>query len=377
MRWRCWKPYGTVGTSLLRCQRYHRVPRMMGERVHRCLVLAPALTVWLTATVAAQQDTVILRSGNPVVGEVKSLRRGSLSFDTDEMDVVKIDWDDIAFVRSASFFEVTLSRGAQYFGSLAGADTAMLLVVGVDRTDTLAFHDVVRIGPIEKGFFARTNGFVDLGTNLARANRLASLLVKGRFTYRGPEWGFDVNAESYWQRQESVGQAGDTTTQTTKRNSGSLGINRSVGARWVLIGTGQVEQNQELELDRRLLGTLGGGYQVIRNQGVEWYVGAGGTINHERYTGEEPATTGEFLAVTGFDAFDVGDIDLYTTVTTYSTPAGGGRFRVDIDARIAWEIFSDFTVGLNVTERFDSRPPSETAAKRDYQYSLSIGWSWS
>ena len=161
-------------------------------------MLAPALTVWLTATVAAQQDTVILRSGNPVVGEVKSLRRGSLSFDTDEMDVVKIDWDDIAFVRSASFFEVTLSRGAQYFGSLAGADTAMLLVVGVDRTDTLAFHDVVEIGPIEKGFFARTNGFVDLGTNLARANRLASLLVKGRFTYRGPEWGFDVNAESYW-----------------------------------------------------------------------------------------------------------------------------------------------------------------------------------
>jgi hypothetical protein len=345
-----------------------------GLTVVVALVLSATL---VTPASAQQQDTVILRSGNPVIGEVQSLKRGSLSFDTEEMDVVEIDWDDIAFVRSASYFEVTLSSGALYFGSLAGADTARLVVVGVDRSDTLAFQDVVAIGSIEQGFFARTNGFIDVGTNLARANRLASVLVKGRFTYRGPWWGFDVSGESYWQRQESVSEANDTTTQTTKRNAFGLSVNRSLGARWVIVGSGQLEQNQELELDRRLLGSFGGGYQIIRNHGVEWYVGAGGTVNDERYTDEEPNTTAELQVITGFDAFDVGDVDLYTKVTTYSSPADGGRFRMDVDARIAWEIFSDFTIGLNVTERFDSKPPSATAAKRDYQYALSIGWSWS
>ena len=97
----------------------------------------------------------------------------------------------------------------------------------------------------------------------------------------------------------------------------------------------------------------------------------------ERFTDEEPNTSAEAQLLTGFDAFDVGDVDIYTKITTYSNPLDGGRFRMDIDARIAWEIFSDFTVGLNVTERFDSNPPSATAAKRDYQYALSIGWSWS
>ncbi len=341
------------------------------------LVFVSVLAVVLSTPVRAQPDTVILRSRNPVVGEVEYLKRGSLAFDTDEMDLVNIDWDDIAFVRSASFYEVILSSGARYFGSLSGADTGVLVVVGVGRSDTLAYRDVVEIASIEQGFFARTNGFIDLGTNLARANRLASLLVKGRFNYRGPKWGFDVTGESYWQRQESVGAAGDTTTQTTERNSAALSVNRRFGARWAIVGSGQIEQNQELELDRRLLGTLGGGFQLIRNQGIEWYVGAGGTINDERFTDEEPNTTAEAQVLTGFDAFDVGDVDIYTKVTTYSNPLGGGRFRMDIDARIAWEIFGDFTIGLNVTERFDSSPPSATAAKRDYQYALSVGWSWS
>ena len=39
--------------------------------------------------------------------------------------------------------------------------------------------------------------------------------------------------------------------------------------------------------------------------------------------------------------------------------------------------FDDFTIGLNVTESYDSRPPSEAATKRDFQYAFSIGWSWS
>jgi hypothetical protein len=340
-------------------------------------ILSAALLL-LAAPLSAQvQDTVILRSGNPVIGEVQSLHRGALSFDTDEMDVVKIDWEDIAFVWSASFFEVRLSSGARLFGSLAGAETAMLVVAGAERSDTLAFQDIVGIREIEPGFFARTAGFVDVGTNLARANRLASLLVKGRFLYRGPKWGFEVNGESYWQRQESVGQAGDTTTQTTSRNSTSVGVSRLLGGRWALLGSGQAEQNQELELDRRLLGVLGAGYQIIRSQGVEWCVAAGGTINDEQYTDEERSTTGEIQLQTGFDAFDIGDVDVYANITTYTNPTDGGRFRVNLDARIAWEIFSDFTVGLNVTERFDSQPPSTTAAKRDYQYAFSIGWSWS
>ena len=82
-----------------------------GTQMTPCGVPLLLLTfVTLTTPLAAQtRDTVILRSGHPVIGEIKSLRRGNLEFDTDEMDLVNIDWDDVALLISHSFFEVDRS----------------------------------------------------------------------------------------------------------------------------------------------------------------------------------------------------------------------------------------------------------------------------
>jgi hypothetical protein len=343
-------------------------------------LLAGGWTVGLLApTHAAAQDSdlVILRSGNPVVGEVQSLRRGTLSFDTPEMDVVGIDWEDIAFVTSPLFFEVETSGGERYFGSLASADTAVLIVVGDQRADTLDFREVVEIGSIETSFFARTSGFVDLGANLAKANSLASLLVGGRFAYRGPKWGFEVNGDTYVQTQESVDTAGNTFEQRTSRASAQTTLNRFLSARWVASASGKFETNEELSLDSRFLGVLGGQYIIVRNQGLELTAGAGGALNDEQFTGEERQTTGEVLLTATFDVFDIGDIDIFTSVDTYTNPSDGGRFRASFDGRVSWEIFEDFFLGFTTINRFDSKPPSEDASKSDFQYGVTIGWSWS
>lgn len=47
----------------------------------------------------------------------------------------------------------------------------------------------VLIQAYETGFFARTNAYLDVGTNIARANRLASFYFSGQFVYRGPAVG--------------------------------------------------------------------------------------------------------------------------------------------------------------------------------------------
>jgi hypothetical protein len=36
----------------------------------------------------------------------------------------------------------------------------------------------------------------------------------------------------------------------------------------------------------------------------------------------------------------------------------------------------DFTVGLDVFDKFDSRPPSETAQKNDFGTTLTMGWKF-
>ena len=103
--------------------------------------------------------------------------------------------------------------------------------------------------------------------------------------------------------------------------------------------------------------------------------GLGGALNRETFTGEERTSSTGIGGATNFDAFDIGDFNISTTTTTFFAPADGGRFLFNLDGRISWEIFNDFVVGFNVTERYDSKPPTEDAG-RDFYYSLTLGWSW-
>ena len=216
---------------------------------------------------------------------------------------------------------------------------------------------------------------MDLGANLTRANNLASLLLKGRFAYRGQLWDVDWNGETYFQRQETTTDVGEIIEEETSRNSTSVTLKRFFGGSWAATTTSDVEQNEELNLDNRLLLILRGEYFFIRSQSMEFSGGLGGALNRETFTGEERTSSAEITAVTTFDAFDVGDFDISTTVTTYIAPADEGRFRLNVDLRISWEIFNDFEVGFTATERFDSQPPTVDAG-RDFTYGLTIGWSW-
>ena len=96
---------------------------------------------------AQDLDRVLLRNGNPVVGEIEELRRGTLNFDTDEMGVVGIDWDDIALLTSSRTFEVTDRDGAAYLGRLGPTDQEGTLVVLGAIADTLAFSVPPDRGP--------------------------------------------------------------------------------------------------------------------------------------------------------------------------------------------------------------------------------------
>ena len=49
---------------------------------------------------------------------------------------------------------------------------------------------------------------------------------------------------------------------------------------------------------------------------------------------------------------------------------------MDFDGRVSYELIKDFYLTVSVFERYDSRPPSETAAKSDFGTTLSISWSF-
>ena len=64
-------------------------------------------------------DMILFKNGDRLTGEVKTLDRGKMSFDTDALGVIKVEWDDIAQLYSTMTFEVALEDGERLYGSLA------------------------------------------------------------------------------------------------------------------------------------------------------------------------------------------------------------------------------------------------------------------
>lgn len=351
----------------------------MNERPLPAALPASALVLALSLFAAhpgaaAGQDRVLLVTGVELDGELKEARRGKLSLDNEELDVVSIDLVDIAELTSESFFEVTGAGGAVYRGSLAAGDSGTVVIVGDGASATMNIVDVVEILRFESTFWGRTYGHLDVGANVAAANSLASYLVGGRFGYRGVRWGTVHDLDAYWQRQATGGPSGGK--KATRRISWTSQVSRYFD-RWAIRGAGSWERNDELELRSRIQFGLLGVRSLVQNQVAYLSAGLGAVNNSEDYADGSPTTTAEAVLAVELDVFDFGDVDLYTAIRGYANLDDLGRYRSRIDARVSWEVINDFTIGVTALEQLDNRPPSASARKRDYQYGLTVGWTWS
>ena len=330
----------------------------------------------LAAAPARAQDQVTLRSGLVLHGELKSLSRAKVSFDSPELDIVSIDVEDVVRIASPNFVEVVSIGGLVYRGSLADAGTGMLVIVGAGRADTISIANVATILRFDHTFWGRTSGYLNIGFNLAQANALKSALIGSRFAYHGLKWGFSLDEDAYWQRQEATDTAGTVFEQSTRRLSLGTALTRFVEVRWSVQGLADYERNDELNLDSRIKAGLGAQYELAETQQLELRAGAGLTSNTEQYVGQAAATSAEATANGLLDIFDLGKLDIYAAVTVYRPLGNADRLRLDFDGRITWEVIEDFFIGFTAVERLDSQPPLAGARKRDYQYGFTIGWSW-
>jgi hypothetical protein len=102
---------------------------------------------------------------------------------------------------------------------------------------------------------------LDVGFSLAKANTATTLNVSGETEYRGPKLGATLGFDLYSQGQEA--------TPTTRRSAVSFEGSRFLPNRWNAAALVQLEQNDELNLDYRFIGGLGGGRTMKQSNASE------------------------------------------------------------------------------------------------------------
>lgn len=314
------------------------------------------------------KDTVIMKDGTVLSGELKSLKSGKIEFDIDNITIVKIKFDKIQLIKGLSHtFRIETSDRKIYYGNIRRGDQpGTLKIVMEDSSIVIPLKQVAFMTSFNNKTFKTFSGYVSSGFNYARSSN------SGRFNFDGL-----IKMQSKRTQTELSGNMFVSQTDTNwvrDRESLSLGAYYVLNP-WISIGGNlKYQRNYELGLARRYQQGLGFIVNLLKHNNFQVRTLTGVVVNQEKSTeGEDFPTQVEIPLNFYLEYFKFSDpnISISTNQTAYFSITDAGRVRWDGDTRISWEIIDDLALSIQFYHNFDNRPPS--GSSRNWDYGTVIG----
>jgi hypothetical protein len=319
------------------------------------------------AAEAQKTDSVWIRNGDRITGEVKSLSRGLLKYSTDDLGTIYIEWDKVDRISTTTVVEIRLASGRKFYGSLGLAPAGRLVVAA----NTIPLSDIVTVAPIEGKFLGRLSGYLDLGFSYQKANKAVQLSTGAKVVYRDPSTETTLGITTFLEDRDDA--------EETSRLSAALTERVFLSNRW---STGFVvgyDQNEELDLAGRARLVGFGARTLAQSNHIEVAATGGLVLTRERYFSTDSTSNGfEGLVGATFRAFRYDRPKLDASLTSQAFPSFSirGRVRMQNDLRLSYELVKDFMLTVTLFDTYDSKPPAAGVAKNDFGTTLAISWTF-
>ena len=315
------------------------------------------------------QDTIYLKNGDIMVGELKSLNHGVVEFETEYSDSdFQIEWKGMDRLTTQTIFLITTSDGERLNGNIVNADSTGISINDEGNVTKGPAHKLVFLKSLDSGFWSKISANVDIGLNLTKAKNLRQLTVNSGVGYMGENWSWNAVYNSLNASQDSV--------SPTLRRDGGLTVNRFLPHDiFVTAGTDYLSNTEQL-LDFRMNARLGLGYYFVHSNKWFWSGAAGVAYVDESFTsGENNLQSTEGFFSTELSLFDFGDLSFYTKIVAYPGITEKGRFRSDININFKYDLPIDFYIKTGATINYDNQPTAG-APETDYVLNTGFGWEW-
>ena len=332
------------------------------------LIIIAILSITVSSN-SFSQDTVSFGNGNEIIGELKSLDRGVLVFETDYSDSdFKIEWSGVKNLSTATLLLITLSDGERLTGSITSGDSTGL-ILNVDGTTIIVPADkIVYLKSLDEGIWSQIYANVDVGLSLTKAKNLRQLNVSAGLGYLGENWAWNAHFNSLNSAQDSI--------SPTKRTDGGVTANIFLPKDWFVTGSVDFLSNTEQLLDLRLNGRVGLGYYLVHSNRWYWSFAGGVAIISENYSSDENGKESmEGFIGTEVNLFDIGDFNLFTKVVVYPGITEQGRIRTDFNTELKYDLPRDFYIKGGISVNYDNQPAAG-ASEMDYVFNSGFGWEW-
>jgi len=321
-------------------------------------------------------DVVVLKNGDRLTGEIKGLQRGELRIKADYMvDAVRLDWARVERVESKSTFIISLVDGKLFTSVMRlipgnSGDVPNFIIGSSDCSTRVNQSDVIRIIPIEPGFWKRLEGSIDFGLSFTSGNDQYQTQLTATTTYRNGDHSFTTSIDSAFSGQPE----GDKTA----RNQFTFDYRKQLTPRFFVGGIVDFLESdqQSLSLRTSVGGLVGRNMIQTENTRLSIFGGMVGTREHYSTLLERPTSTNaDALAGADFTTFRFKTTDIRTRVGLFPSLTTPGRMRLQTTSDLQIKIVKDLYWGFHLYESFDSKPPVR-ANKNDLGISTSLGWKF-
>ncbi len=317
----------------------------------------------------AQTDSLVLKNGNVIVGEIKSLDKGVLTIETPySKNDFTIEWSGIKEIYSKSKFLVSLTDGKRLNGSLQTAPDGNKVIVETVEGQKIetTLGDVVYLKGVKSDFWSRASASIDLGLSLTKANNLRQFTIRSNLGYLADRWQLNVTYDDIRASQDSV--------EDTKRTETGVSFRYFLANDWFLAASLNFLSNTEQAIDLRTTGKLGVGKYFVHTNRAYFGSQAGLALNNESFTnGTDSRSSLEGYVGLEVNLFDLEDVSLLSNLFVYPSFTESGRWRSDFTFDTKYDLPLDFYIKAGVTFNYDNRP-AVAGNTTDYVFMFSVGW---
>ncbi|MBO3117444.1 DUF481 domain-containing protein [Winogradskyella sp. DF17] len=328
------------------------------------------LFVSISATSFTQNDTIRVKNGNVLFGEIKTLRSGVLTMETPYSDKdFNIDFSKIELINIQRKCFIVLSGGRRLTGYIKSQKpNEFTFTYPNGATESFRMRELIILDELYERFWKRLSGNIDLSYNITRANSARQFTLGGGLSYRGPVWLSSAKFTSLDSRQDN--------TENIKRTDIDGQLQRILPKNWYLLGNISYLSNTEQALNSRYSIRAGAGRFLALNNKLSWGVSGGLNLNLENFSDDTPdRESTEIFIGTNFNMFDFKDFSLNTNLDIFPSLSESGRWRADYNLDIKWDLPFDFYLKTNVQFNYDNQAAA-TGSNFDYILTTGIGWSF-
>jgi len=342
----------------------------------RAIVLSFILLLVTPGFAREKSDVIVMKNGDRLTGEIKSLDSGVLQFSVDYIDgSCSIRWSMVDHLESKQLFVVMTEDGSVYTGTLqtiAGAAERPMRIqisAGVEPAKIVEQPQIVQAIQTSDRFWQRFNGDINAGIMYAKGNQNTQYSLGSSVEYPRSRWAAGATIDS--SLSSSSGSSVSTRNSLTTNAQHLLRWNN-----WYYTGVASFLQStvQNIQLQTNLSGGIGRYFKNTNHAKISAFAGLAwqNTGYSQSANSQQSQNIVAAMVGTSVKFFRFKQTNLNIDAVVYPALSQPGRAFFSTNVTYYVKLFGKLDWNTSFYGNWDNQPPANFSGS-DYGTSSGLG----